>query len=85
LNRNLGFCYKDRIIKWVFKQAAHGFQEVSGGFGSFIFGLKRFGSGFLLSATPEGCRIHRSCTAPVGFRDSATLAGVNIDAPVRKL
>jgi len=33
LNHNLGFCYNDtRVIKWVFKQAAHGFQGVSGSF-----------------------------------------------------
>jgi MoaA/NifB/PqqE/SkfB family radical SAM enzyme len=33
LNHNLGFCYNDaRVIKWVLKQAAHGFQGVSGSF-----------------------------------------------------
>jgi MoaA/NifB/PqqE/SkfB family radical SAM enzyme len=33
LNHNLGFCYNDtRVIKWVMKQAAHGFQGVSGSF-----------------------------------------------------
>ena len=33
LNHNLGFCYNDsRVIKWVLKQAAHGFQGVSGNF-----------------------------------------------------
>ena len=27
LNHNLGFCYNDtRVIEWVLKQAAHGFQ-----------------------------------------------------------
>jgi hypothetical protein len=31
LNHKLGFCYKDsRGVKWVLKQAAHGFQGVSG-------------------------------------------------------
>src|SRR2546425_2290518 len=33
LNHNLGFCYKDaRVINWVLKQAAHGFQGVTGSF-----------------------------------------------------
>ena len=33
LNHNLGFCYNDtRVIKWVLKQASHGFQGVSGSF-----------------------------------------------------
>jgi len=33
LNHNLGFCYNDnRAIKWVLKQAAHGFQGTSGSF-----------------------------------------------------
>jgi MoaA/NifB/PqqE/SkfB family radical SAM enzyme len=33
LNHNLGFCYNDsRVIKWVLKQAAHGFQGVTGSF-----------------------------------------------------
>ena len=33
LNHNLGFCYNgSRVIKWVLKQAAHGFQGVSGSF-----------------------------------------------------
>ena len=33
LNHNLGFCYNDaRVIKWILKQAAHGFQGVSGSF-----------------------------------------------------
>jgi MoaA/NifB/PqqE/SkfB family radical SAM enzyme len=33
LNHNLGFCYNDtRAIKWVMKQAARGFQGVSGSF-----------------------------------------------------
>jgi len=33
LNQNLGYCYDDaRAIRWVFKQAARGFQGVSGGF-----------------------------------------------------
>ena len=34
LNHNLGYCYDDaRVIKWVLKQAARGFQGVSGSFG----------------------------------------------------
>ena len=34
LNHNLGYCYDDaRAIKWVFKQAARGFQGLSGSFG----------------------------------------------------
>jgi len=33
LNHNLGFCYNDaRVINWVLKQAAHGFQGVTGSF-----------------------------------------------------
>jgi MoaA/NifB/PqqE/SkfB family radical SAM enzyme len=33
LNHNLGFCYNDsRVLKWVLKQAAHGFQGVTGSF-----------------------------------------------------
>jgi hypothetical protein len=33
LNHNLGFCYNDsRVVKWVLKQAARGFQGVSGSF-----------------------------------------------------
>ena len=33
LNHNLGFCYNDnRVIKWVLKQALHGFQGVTGSF-----------------------------------------------------
>jgi len=33
LNHNLGFCYNDtRVLKWVMKQASHGFQGVSGSF-----------------------------------------------------
>jgi MoaA/NifB/PqqE/SkfB family radical SAM enzyme len=33
LNHNLGFCYNDgRVIKWVLKQARHGFQDVTGSF-----------------------------------------------------
>ncbi len=33
LNHNLGFCYNDaRVIKWVLKQAARGFQGVTGSF-----------------------------------------------------
>jgi MoaA/NifB/PqqE/SkfB family radical SAM enzyme len=33
LNHNLGYCYDDaRVLKWVMKQAAHGFQGVSGSF-----------------------------------------------------
>ena len=33
LNHNLGFCYDDsRVIKWVLKQAPHGFQDVTGSF-----------------------------------------------------
>ena len=33
LNHNLGFCYNDsRVLKWVFQQAAHGFQGVQGSF-----------------------------------------------------
>jgi len=33
LNHNLGYCYDDaRVIKWVLKQAARGFQGVSGSF-----------------------------------------------------
>jgi MoaA/NifB/PqqE/SkfB family radical SAM enzyme len=33
LNQNLGYCYDDRrVIRWVLKQAAHGFQGVSTGF-----------------------------------------------------
>lgn len=33
LNHNLGFCYNDmRVMKWVLKQARHGFQGVTGSF-----------------------------------------------------
>jgi MoaA/NifB/PqqE/SkfB family radical SAM enzyme len=33
LNHNLGFCYNDaRVLKWVLRQALHGFQGVSGSF-----------------------------------------------------
>jgi MoaA/NifB/PqqE/SkfB family radical SAM enzyme len=33
LNHNLGYCYDDaRVIRWVLKQAARGFQGVSGSF-----------------------------------------------------
>lgn len=33
LNHNLGFCYNDaRVVKWVLKQARHGFQGASGSF-----------------------------------------------------
>jgi len=33
LNHNLGYCYDDaRVIRWVFKQAARGFQGVTGSF-----------------------------------------------------
>jgi len=33
LNHNLAFCYNDmRVIKWVFKQAARGFQGATGSF-----------------------------------------------------
>jgi hypothetical protein len=33
LNHNLGFCYNDaRVIKWVLRQAARGFQGVTGSF-----------------------------------------------------
>jgi MoaA/NifB/PqqE/SkfB family radical SAM enzyme len=33
LNHNLGYCYDDmRVIRWVLRQAAHGFQGVSRGF-----------------------------------------------------
>ena len=33
LNHNLGFCYNDsRVIKWILKQASHGFQGVTGSF-----------------------------------------------------
>jgi MoaA/NifB/PqqE/SkfB family radical SAM enzyme len=33
LNHNLGFCYNDaRVLKWVLRQAAHGFQGVDGSF-----------------------------------------------------
>ena len=33
LNHNLGFCYNDaRVIKWVLKQTARGFQGLSGSF-----------------------------------------------------
>jgi hypothetical protein len=33
LNHDLGFCYNDcGVIKWVRKQAAHGFQGVTGSF-----------------------------------------------------
>ncbi len=33
LNHNLGFCYNDaRVIKWVLKQAARGFQGLTGSF-----------------------------------------------------
>ncbi|MEW5978846.1 MAG: radical SAM protein [Acidobacteriota bacterium] len=33
LNHNLGYCYNDgRVIRWLFKQAARGFQGVSGSF-----------------------------------------------------
>ncbi len=33
LNHNLGFCYNDaRVIKWVLKQAARGFQGATGSF-----------------------------------------------------
>jgi hypothetical protein len=33
LNHNLGYCYDDaRVIKWVLKQAARGFQGVGGSF-----------------------------------------------------
>jgi len=33
LNHNLGFCYDDsRVIKWVLKQARHGFQGTTGSF-----------------------------------------------------
>jgi hypothetical protein len=33
LNHNLGFCYNDsRVVKWVLRQAAHGFQGVDGSF-----------------------------------------------------
>jgi hypothetical protein len=33
LNHNLAYCYKaSRAIKWVLKQAAHGFQGTRGGF-----------------------------------------------------
>jgi MoaA/NifB/PqqE/SkfB family radical SAM enzyme len=33
LNHNLGYCYDDaRVIRWVLRQAAHGFQGVSKGF-----------------------------------------------------
>ncbi len=33
LNHNLGYCYNDvRVVKWVLRQAARGFQGVSGSF-----------------------------------------------------
>src|SRR5260370_29114211 len=33
LNHNLGYCYDDaRVIRWALKQAARGFQGVSGSF-----------------------------------------------------
>ena len=33
LNHNLGFCYNDaRVMKWVLRQAARGFQGVTGSF-----------------------------------------------------
>src|SRR5512146_750826 len=33
LNHNLAFCYNDaRVIKWVGRQALHGFQGVTGSF-----------------------------------------------------
>jgi len=33
LNHNIGYCYDDgRVIRWVLKQAARGFQGVSGSF-----------------------------------------------------
>jgi len=33
LNHNLGFCYNDtRVLRWVLKQARHGFQGVTGSF-----------------------------------------------------
>src|SRR5438309_11651775 len=40
LNHNLGFCYNDaRAINWVLKQAAHGFQGVTGSFVYFAVAL----------------------------------------------
>jgi len=33
LNHNLSYCYDaSRAIRWVLKQAAHGFQGTTGGF-----------------------------------------------------
>jgi MoaA/NifB/PqqE/SkfB family radical SAM enzyme len=33
LNHNLGYCYNDaRVVRWVLKQARHGFQGVTGSF-----------------------------------------------------